>query len=99
MLQMFKYLALFTILICPCQENKNYLGILELTLKQGPVKKKKVNANFFLGNGIKEKDPKEAATKLLNRDHKDVANLKKIYFNGDIPRELDFSSVFFHPNG
>ena len=84
MLQIFKYLALFIILICPCQENKNYLGILELTLKQGQEQKKKANTNFFLGNGIKEKDPKVAATKLLNRDHKDVANLKENYFNGKL---------------
>ena len=84
MLQIFTYLALFIILICPCQENKNYLGILELTLKLGQERKKKVNTNFFLGNGIKEKDPKEAATKLLNRDHKDVENLNENYFNGKL---------------
>ena len=65
MLQIFEYLALFIILICPCQENKNYLGILELTLKQGQEQKKKANNNFFLGNGIKEKDPKVAATNVF----------------------------------
>ena len=43
-----------------------------------------MNTNFFLGNGIKEKDPKESATKLLNRDHKDIANLNENYFNGKL---------------
>ena len=84
MLQILTCLALFIIMICPCQKNNNYLGILELTLKQGQEQKKKVNTNFFLGNGIKEKDPKEAAAKLLNRDHKDVANLNENYFNGKL---------------
>ena len=84
MLQILTCLALFIIMICPCQENKNYLGLIDLTLKQGQEQKKKVNTNFFLGNGIKEKDPKVAATKLLNRDYKDVANLNENYFNGKL---------------
>ena len=84
MLKNFSLIALFITLICPCQENKNYLGILELTIEQGQEQKKRSNTNFFLGNGIKEKDPKEAATKLLNRDHKDVANLNENYFNGKL---------------
>ena len=94
MLQIFTCLALFIILICPCQEKKNYLGILNLTLKQVQEKRKKVNTTFFLGNGIKENDPKEAATKLLNRDHKDVANLNDNYFNGKLGAKF-LPSIYF----
>ena len=80
----FTFLILTNILICPCQENKNYLGISVIDLKPREEKKKRFKNNFFLGNGIKESDPKEAAKQLLNRDHKDVANLNENYFNGKL---------------
>ena len=47
-------------------------------------KKKKVKNNFFMGNGITEKDPEEAARILLNRDHKDVATLNENYYDGKL---------------
>ena len=47
-------------------------------------KKKTLKNNFFLGNGITEKDPQEAARKLLDRDHKDVATLNENYYNGKL---------------
>ena len=79
------YLALASIVVCPCEVDKNYLGIYKLTpIETPPSKKKKLKHNFFLGNGIKEKDPKEAANKLLHRDHKDVAGLSIDYYNGKL---------------
>ena len=49
-----------------------------------PTRKKKLKHSFFLGNGIKEVDPIEAAKKLLFRDHKDVAELNVNYYNGKL---------------
>ena len=49
-----------------------------------PTRKKKLKHSFFLGNGIKEDDPIEAAKKLLFRDHRDVAELNDNYYNGKL---------------
>ena len=79
------YLALASIILCPCENNQDYLGIVKLgepALK--PTRKKKLKHSFFLGNGIKEEDPIEAANKLLFRDHKDVADLNNNYYNGKL---------------
>ena len=78
------YLALASI-VCPCGNNQDYLGIVKLVepaLK--PTRKKKLKHSFFLGNGIKEDDPIEAAKKLLFRDHRDVAELNDNYYNGKL---------------
>ena len=77
------YLALASIVVlCPCEKNQDYLGIVTLVEPVvDPTRKKKFNRDFFLGNGIKEKDPIEAAKKLLLRDHKDVADLNNNYYN------------------
>ena len=81
----FYYLALASIIVCPCEE---YLGIVKLALtevKQATEKKlNRKQCEFFLGNGIKENDPEEAATKLLFRDHRDVAELNDNYYNGKL---------------
>ena len=81
------YLALASIVVCPCENNKDYLGIVTLVEPEvNPTRKKKLKLkhSFFLGNGIKEDDPKEAANKLLFRDHKDVADLNDNYYNGKL---------------
>ena len=78
------YLALASIVLCPCENNKDYLGIVKLVEPEvNPTRKKKLKLkhSFFLGNGIKEEDPIEAADKLLLRDHKDVADLNNNYYN------------------
>ena len=81
----FYYLALASIIVCPCEE---YLGIVKLALTEVKhATEKKLNrkqCEFFLGNGIKENDPEEAATKLLFRDHRDVAELNDNYYNGKL---------------
>ena len=79
------YLALASILVCPCENNKDYLGIVTLVEPEiNPTRKKKLKHSFFLGNGIKEDDPIEAAKKLLFRDHRDVAELNDNYYNGKL---------------
>ena len=81
------YLALASILVCPCEKNQDYLGIVTLVEPEvNPTRKKKLKLkhSFFLGNGIKEEDPIEAADKLLLRDHKDVADLNNNYYNGKL---------------
>jgi hypothetical protein len=89
------YLALASIVLCPCENNQDYLGIVKLVepaLK--PTRKKKLRHSFFLGNGIKENDPIEAAKKLLFRDHKDVAALSDNYCNGKLGAKF-LPSIFF----
>ena len=97
------YLALASIIVCPCEE---YLGIVKLALtdiNQPMEKKRKLNPEqhkfFNIGNGIKETDPEEAAKKLLLRDHKDVAELNNNYYKGKLgPKFLPpvFLSDFPH---
>ena len=83
------FLAIACMLTCPCRENgKYYLGISTI-LPQADIvphskKRKKLQREFFLGNGVKESDPIEASKKLLSRDHKDVAALNNNYFKGKL---------------
>ena len=77
------YLALASIILCPCEKNQDYLGIVTLVEpKVNPTRKKKLKHSFFLGNGIKEDDPIEAAKKLLFRDH--IDQLNDNYCNGKL---------------
>ena len=79
------YLALASIVLCPCEKNQDYLGIVSLVEPEiRPTRKKKLKHSFFLGNGIKEDDPIEAAKKLLLRDHRDVAELSDNYYDGKL---------------
>ena len=73
--------------ICPCQEGKDYLGIASIYPKcthLSNAKLEKLRRLFFMGNGIKIKDAREAARHLLFRDHKDLAYLNIDYYNGKL---------------
>ena len=69
------YLALASIIVCPCEE---YLGIVKLALTE--IKhstEKKLNrkqCEFFLENGIKEDDPIEAQISCLFETTKTLLN-------------------------
>ena len=77
--------------ICPCQEGKDYLGIASIYPKcthLSNAKLEKLRRLFFMGNGIKIKDAREAARHLLFRDHKDLAYLNIGYYNGKLGAKL-----------
>ena len=71
---------------CPCQENKNHLGISQIIPKPGETTPslKKVQKKFFLGHGIKTSDPVIAADIFLERDHRKLKDLLRQYYHGKL---------------
>ena len=71
---------------CPCQENKNHLGISEIVPKQSDSQSElpKVQRKFFLGQGIKTTDPAIAANIFLHRDHEKLEELLCQYCHGKL---------------
>ena len=81
----FYYLALASVIVCPCEE---YLGIVKLALTEIEYStEKKLNrkqCEFFLGNGIEIEDKVKAANDLLIRDHPKILQLLKEYCPGKL---------------
>ena len=71
---------------CPCQENKDHLGISNIAPKHTDLQPDllKVQKKFFLGHGIKTTDPDIAANIFLDRDHDKLKNLLTQFEHGKL---------------